>query len=158
MAIYLKVDGINGDATHENHKQWIDVTSLNWNANRGVNTVTGSAVNREASEPSISDVTITKTMDTSSAHLFELASTGNKGKKVEIHLVTTGSPGDTYMEYTLENALVSNYSVSTTGDRPIETVSFNFTKMQMRYTPYDENHSAGSPITAGYDLATTKKS
>ena len=156
MAINDKFEGINGDATHDNHKKWLDVDSLQWGVGRAIMTPSGSAMNREASEPSVSEVTVTKTMDSASAYLFQQACTGSAGKKVEIHLVTTGSPGDIYMTYELTNALVSGYSVSSGGDRPAESVSFNFTKIAMKYSQFDEKHKNTANHPASYDLASTK--
>lgn len=156
MAIYLKYDGIDGEATHENHKKWIDIGSMQFGIGRAISTAAGSTANREASEPSVSEITITKTMDASSPKLFVESATGNAGKKVEIHLVSTGSPGNTYAEYTLTNTLVSGYSVSTGGDRPSESISLSFTKIEYKLTPYDEKNKAGTPVTVSYDLSTTK--
>ena len=156
MAIYLKYDGIDGDATHEDHKKWISVESLNWGVGRAISTPVGSAKNREASEPSVAEVTISKQMDTSSVYLFQESCTGQAGKKVDIHLVSTGSPGATYVEYTLTDTLVSGYSVSSGGDRPTESVTLNFTKVEMKYVPLEANNEAGSPVTKGYDLVSTK--
>lgn len=156
MAIYAKLGKINGDATHENHKQWMTLDSLQWGVGRAIATPVGSAKNREASEPSISEVTVTKQMDESSPTLFTEACTG-KAMKVEIHLVTTGDPGDTYMEYTLTDAMISGYSVSSGGDRPSESLSLNFTKLETKYTPYDSDHNPGNPVTTSYDLSTAKK-
>lgn len=156
MAIYLKYEGIDGEATHENHQNWIDVDSLQFGFGRAISTPAGSAQNRESSEPSVSEVTITKTMDNASPKLFTESVTGNKGKKVEIHMVSTGSPGVTYAEYTLTNALISGYSTSSGGDRPNESISISFTKIEYKLTPYDANHEAGTPVTVSYDLATTK--
>lgn len=156
MAIYVKYEGIDGDATHEQHKKWLDIGNLTWGVGRGISTPVGSAMNREASEPHVSEVTLTKLMDASSPKFFTEACTGKQGKKVVIHLVTTGSPGDTYAEYTLTNVLVSGYSVSTSGDRPVEQISLNFTKIEVKYVPYDINHKPQAPIIANYDLATTK--
>ncbi len=34
MAVYLKYEGIEGEATHENHKKWIDVQSLQFGVGR----------------------------------------------------------------------------------------------------------------------------
>lgn len=156
MAIYVKYDGIDGEATHENHKKWIDVDSLQFGFGRAISTPTGAAQNREASEPSVSEVTLTKTMDNASPKLFTESVTGNKGKKVQIHMVSTGSPGVTYAEYTLTNALISSYSTSSGGERPSESMSISFTKIQYKLTPYDAKHKAGTPVTVSYDLATTK--
>ena len=156
MAIYVHIDGIPGDATHQDHKKWLDVDSLQWGVGRAIMTTTGSAQNREASEPSVSEVTFTKTMDSSSAPLFQEACAGAAGKTVKIHLITTGNPGDLYMEYELTNALVSGYTVSSGGDRPSESVSLNFTKIRMNYRVYDEKHKMTNQLPAEYDLSLTK--
>ena len=156
MAIYIDIEGIKGDATHQNHKKWLDVDSLQWGVGRAIMTSSGSAQNREASEPSVSEVTFTKSMDSASALLFQEACAGSAGKKVTIDLVTTGNPGDLYMQYTLHNALISGYSCSSSGDRPSESVSLNFTKIEMKYTQFDEKHKVVNNFPASYDLATTK--
>lgn len=156
MAIYLKYDGIDGEATHADHKKWIDVGSLQFGIGRGISTPAGSVANREASEPSVSEVVITKQMDGASPKLFTESATGAVGKDVLIHLVSTGSPGNTYVEYKLSNALISGYSVSSGGDRPSESISINFTKIQYKFIPYDDKNKAGTPVTVSYDLASTK--
>jgi type VI secretion system secreted protein Hcp len=156
MAIYMKYEGIDGEATHENHKKWIDISSLQFGVGRGISTPSGSTANREASEPSISEVTLTKLMDGASSKLFTESVTGAAGKKVEIHLVSTGSPGNTYVEYTLTNSLISGYSLSSGGDRPSESISINFTKIEYKNIPFDDTNKAGTPVTVSYDLSTTK--
>jgi type VI secretion system secreted protein Hcp len=156
MAIYLKYDGIDGEATHEKHKNWIDVASLQFGTGRGISTPAGAAANREASQPSISEVVITKQLDGASPKLFTESVTGAVGKKVEIHLVNTGNPGNTYVEYVLTNSLISGYSVSSGGDRPTESISINFTKLEFKFTPFDDKNKAGTPVTVNYDLTSTK--
>lgn len=156
MPIYFQMDGIQGDATQEEHRQWMDIISMNWNVARNVNTMTGAAANREASEPAISEVTLTKSSDSSTTKLFQEACTGRSGKEATIHLVTTGNPGETYIEYKLHNALVASYTVGSSGDRPTESITLNFTKMDVKYTPFDENNNAKSPMIASYDLSTAK--
>ncbi|MFC6486411.1 Hcp family type VI secretion system effector [Nitratireductor sp. GCM10026969] len=156
MAIYLKYDGIDGEATHDKHQKWIDVQSMQFGIGRGISTPSGSTANREASEPSVSEVTITKMMDGASPKLFTESATGAAGKEVKIHLVSTGSPGNTYVEYTLTNSLISGYSVSTGGDRPTESISINFTKMEYKFIPYDDKNKAGTPVSVHYDLTSTK--
>ena len=49
MAIYLKYEGIDGEATHENHKKWIDVSSLQISVGRGLSTPSASTATRESS-------------------------------------------------------------------------------------------------------------
>jgi len=155
MAIYLKYGSIKGDATHDEHKDWIAIGSMQWGVGRAISTPTGAAENREASEPSVSEVTMTKEADCSSIHLFKEACTGNKGTLSTIHVVQTGSPGRLLLEYKLTNSLVSGYSCSSGGDTPSESISVNFTKIEFKYINYDQAGNP-SPATASYDLATTK--
>ncbi|MTJ83163.1 MAG: type VI secretion system tube protein Hcp [Telmatospirillum sp.] len=156
MPIYLQIDGIPGDATQQNHTKWTDIKTMTWGVSRSMNTLAGATANREGSEPSVGEITLTKTSDSSSVKLFQQATSGNAGVTAKIHMVTSGNPGDTYLEYTLTNTLISSYSIAAAVDRPEETIVLNFTKVEMKYTPYDSQHSPQSPIIASYDLATTK--
>src|SRR5690242_12923902 len=122
MAIYVKYEGLEGDATHKGHEKWFDVQSLHFGVSRGVSTPTGSAANREASQAAVTEISISRTLDASSPKIFTEAATGKTGKKVVIELVTTGDPGDVYMVYTLTNTLISGYHVSSGGDRPSESI------------------------------------
>jgi type VI secretion system secreted protein Hcp len=153
MAIYMQIDGIEGDVTAAGHEGWIDCSSMQWGVGRGINTPTGTSQERESSAPSISEMTISKAMDKCTPQIFKEACVGTS-KKVVIDLIQTGGTElDTYMSYELTNSLISGYSVSSSGDRPSESVSFNFTKVEMKFIPYDSEHKAGSPIPASYDVS-----
>ena len=38
----------------------------------------------------------------------------------------------------------------------VSLITLNFTKMDVKYTPFDDSHAPQSPMIASYDLATTK--
>ena len=157
MSIYVQIDGVPGKVTAKGHEGWIDASSLQWGVGRAISSSVGTSADREASKPSISEVSITKLMDESSPLLFTEACVG-KGKKVVIDLCTVGSDQiDVYMSYELEECMISGYSVSSGGDRPSESLSLSFTKMEMKFTPYDKNGKPGSPLPAGYDMAAGTK-
>ncbi len=154
MAIYLNVDGLAGDVTAMGHEDWIECSSMQWGVGRGITTSTGSSQERESSATTVSDVTLTKVMDKCTPQIFKEACVGT-AKKVNIDLIQTGGTQlDTYMTYELTNSLISGYSVSSCiVGKPEESVSFNFTKVEMKYTPYDNEHNAGSPVPAFYDIS-----
>jgi type VI secretion system secreted protein Hcp len=154
----MKIDGINGAVTAEGHDKWIDCSSMQWGVGRAISSTAGATRNREASQPSISEMTVTTEMTEASPYVFLEAVVG-KGKTVNIHLVQTGAGGtlETYMEYDLENCMVSGYSVSSGGDRPSESISLSFTKLVMRYKPTSVDRSSEAQIPAGYDLTLAKK-
>jgi type VI secretion system secreted protein Hcp len=76
---------------------------------------------------------------------------------VTIAFVRTGTDApQKYLEYKLEGASISGFSVSSGGDRPTESVSINFDKITMSYTPVGDDLS-GSEGGFGWNLATGKK-
>lgn len=158
MPIYMQLDGIEGDATHQTHQNWTDIKSLSWDIQRAMNTLVGSSQNREGKEPSVGHVTLTKSSDRSTPKLITEAASGQAGKTAKIHLVTTGSPGATYLEFTLSNVLISSYSIVSGGDRPAESITLNFTKIETKYTPSDSGNAGQSPVISSYDLATAQAS
>ena len=156
MAIYMKYASINGSATAQSHEQWITCGSIQWGGGRAIGTPTGSAKNREASMVSISEVVITKNQDDASPELLKRSYVGTDGEDVTIHLTTTSNEGvNTIMELLLTNTLVSGFSCSSGGDRPTESVSLNFTKIESTFHNQAlEGTEASTPFKVTYDLAT----
>jgi type VI secretion system secreted protein Hcp len=156
MAIYMHFDGIPGDTTDAGFEKWITLESFQWGIGRPITSPVGSVANREARQPSVSEINVTKLLDVASNKLFQNVTTNQGGKTVKIAFTRTGSGGDTYLEYTLTNTLVSGYSISSAGDRPQESVSLNFTKVQIMVKMLDPGNAAANPDTTQYDLATGK--
>ncbi len=151
-AIYMKIEGIDGEATAQGHEKWIELNSFQFGVGRSVSD-SGGGGGRSTSPPSFSEVVVTKDADSTSPKIFTETVVG-AAKKIEIHFVqTSAGEQQTYMKYTLSNTLFSGYSVSSGGDRPSESLSLNFAKFEMEFIPFDEAGRAGTPVKAGYDLA-----
>ena len=159
MAIYLKLGDIKGEVTAEGFKDQIECFSMQFGIGRAIHTPVGAVTNREASAPSISEVTITKNLDKASILLFTESVVGKKEKALKAEITITKTGGDSLEKiavYTLHNTMISGYSVSTGGDRPTESLSLNFTKIEIEVTDETATGDAGSPVRASYDLATAK--
>lgn len=162
MTIYMKVSGIDGDVSAKGHEQWIQCESFHVNARRKLNTQPGRTVDKEGSRPTISEVTVTKRMDQASPKLFQESVVGAAHPTVQIDMTTASDSTASFMQYTLSNAIVSSYQVQDStvdGDQfkrhkraPVETLTLNFDKIEMRYVPRDANNKPASPMTAAYDL------
>lgn len=154
MAIYLKIGDIKGNVSAEGHADWIECSSMQFGVGRAIPMAVGTQTNREASHPSLSEVTVTKIMDDASPYLFQESVVG-ESKEIQIHVTKTGANQlDSIVEYTLTSALVSSYSVSSGGDVPSETLSLAYTKIEMKYIVWNEDHTQASQIPVSYDLAT----
>lgn len=154
MAIYLKIGDIKGNVSSKGHEDWIECSSLQFGVGRAIPMAVGTQTNREASHPSLSEVSISKVMDDSSPYLFQESVVG-ESKEIMIHVTKTGANQlESIVEYTLSAALVSSYSLSSGGDQPQESLSLAFTKIEMKYIVWNEDHSQASQIPVSYDLAT----
>ena len=65
----------------------------------------------------------------------------------------TQSP-EPYLQVTLENTLLSGWSVSSGGDRPSETLTLNFTAVEFKNTAMGPANQTQTPDPASYDLTT----
>src|SRR3954469_18607258 len=121
MAAYLKYgDVIKGESIAEGHKGsdgWIEIGSVQWGCGRAISTPVGASAKREASAPSVSEITITKMMDSTSPKLAKEALVG-KAVLAHIELVETGEGQlNTYLTLNLTNTMISGYSFSSGGGR-----------------------------------------
>lgn len=158
MPIYMSYDGIDGDVTTKGHEKWIELQSCSLGANRSMTSASSSSADREASTPSVSEIVVTKVTDAATPNLFRAAvgkGPGSEGKLVKIDFCKTDA-GDTepYLQLELENTLVSSFSVSSGGDRPMESLSLNFVKITMNNIGMGAANETGQPDRAHYDLST----
>lgn len=158
MAIYIDYDGIKGNVTADGYKDHLSVLSVQFGVGRGISMEAGNMANREATRPTLSEITFTKLADNASTCLFKESVTGSAGKLVKIKFVQTGADAVIeYMDYELEDCLVSGYSISADGESdPIESITLSFAKIMVNYHDYDKANAGASPQRVGYDLTTAK--
>jgi len=160
MAAYLEYGASTvkgkGESTAKGHEKWIEIGSVQFGAGRSISSPVGTSAKREASAPNVSEITVTKLMDSTSPLLLQEALVGKaaSGGTTKIHLVQTGEKQlNTYLEIIMTNAMISAYSMSSGGDRPSESLSLNFTKFEYNYTEWKDDGSSGEKPKASYDLA-----
>lgn len=145
---------IKGDCTVASHENWITCDSLQFGVGRAI-TSSGGGQDRETSNPSFSEITVTKSMDKASTELMMQAACGKSLGKAEIHFIQTGgtdAKGQTYLTVELGEAIISSYSMSSGGDRPSETVSINYTTYQQQYNVFKDGKQAETGEKKGWNL------
>lgn len=159
MAIYMKIDGLDGAVTSKGHENWIQLDSFNAGVNRHVTTEVGRVVNRDASVPSFSEVLVTKRPDKSSPLLFEKACLGNAIPEVLIDICATDSDLKPYSQYRLSKVIISRYHDQSQGQAHSgrELLHLNFVQIEKTFTARDIDNKPLSPVTAGYDLQAAEK-
>ena len=133
--IYMNCSNLTKSHSSSRGSGWIELNSFQWGVGRGITSPrdpqSGSA-DRESSAPSVSEIVITKRVDAASPVFSKLALQG-KGDNCELHF-DKGNTSNTqpYMTINLENVMVSHYSLSSGGDRPTESLTLNFTKIEYK--------------------------
>lgn len=144
---FLKIDGIPGESQDDKHKEWIEILSYSFGVSQpsAGNRSTGGAAAGQRVD--IHDMSIVHHLDTASPKLFLHCCNGKHIPKVTIELCRATGDKTQYMEYKMEDVIVSNVRPggSSQGGEPLplEEVSFNFGKITLTYTGTD--HKTGKP-------------
>lgn len=157
MALFMKFGDIKGSATEEHHKEWISINSFQFGVGRGISSPTGASADREASLPSVSEIVVTKEQDASSGPLFNQALGLADSVDVTIDFISTGKEDTPYLQYLLTDVLISGFSQSSGGDRPSESLSLNFTKIEMKIAGSDPGNDQAPGASFVWNLATQAK-
>ena len=159
MAIFMKYGELKGEVTAKGYEDWVELQSFSFGVGRGISVGVGGQSKREATAPSVSEISVSKTLDGVSPLLFK-ESVGGKAQLVKIHLTQTDNTGKhvAFQKYELENTLVSGYSLSSGGDRPAESFSLNFTKIDSEYIKINDKFETATTGHVIYDLTTASPS
>ncbi len=136
---FLKIEGIKGESTDQQHKDWIDIQSFSWGVSNAVDG-TGGTTGRSTPSPLV----ISKPIDKSSPLLFLSACVGEKVPSITLQLLRAGGDGGQEVYYTIvmHDVLVTSMQSggSSGGDSvPTESISFNYSKIEFEYKPRATN-------------------
>jgi type VI secretion system secreted protein Hcp len=156
MAIYLKIEGIDGDVTEPGHEKWILCNSMTFSAFRDAATELGQAAQRQGGTVEINEISLTLPMSAASHDLFTQSVVG-LGKKAQIHIAKTGSDEQVnYLELSLDKACITNYGIDSDGALHNEALNLNFTQIEVKVTPVDQEGKPGTAVTRGFSIPTGK--
>jgi type VI secretion system secreted protein Hcp len=96
---YLKIDGVEGESTHKDHKDWLDTTAVSIGSPS-----TGAAARKVTFTP----FTITRKIDKASARIAQASATGAHLPKVVIEL-TAENDHAVVWRVVLEDVVVTSY-------------------------------------------------
>jgi len=151
--MFLKIDGVNGEAKDKVHSKEIDVLAWTWGmGNHGSAHVLGGA---GSGKVNVQDVQITKYVDSASPKLMKACCSGAHFANALLTVRKAGGTPVEYIKIKLEGVFISEVSTGGSGgeDRLLENVSLNFAKVNVDYTPQNEKGGAGTAIPFGWDIA-----
>jgi type VI secretion system secreted protein Hcp len=154
---FLKIDGIQGDSLDKVHKGEIDVESWSWGV---VSEGSPGSGGGGAGRASFQDFHFVTKISTASPQLFLSCATGVHHKDATLsgrHAGGDKASGD-FLKYKLGDVQVTSVQHAEGGsDLPIEQFSLGYGRFEITFTPQNPDGSAGTPVSAGFDVKMNKK-
>jgi len=144
-SLYIKFDGVDGEAVDKDHKAWSNALAFS----QGQSLPTSrSAAGAAAGRPVFENLVVTKELDKASPKLAEAVCRGKVFPKVEIHLTRSfGGMNQTYYKYELKNAVISSYQISGASQTvPVDEIALSFEEIKVTYTEYDVSGKAKANV------------
>jgi type VI secretion system secreted protein Hcp len=155
--IFLKVDGINGEATDVNHQNEIEVVSWSWGVSEVF--ITSGSGGVIGGKPKVGDFVISKQLDRASPNLLRACLTGKHINEVVLTQRKAGAGKPNFLSITLQDVLISSLNDTDTGvaARATESVVFAFGKVIYEYVPHKPNGQPDTPVTLKWDVKANKE-
>ncbi|MBL8733425.1 MAG: type VI secretion system tube protein Hcp [Planctomycetes bacterium] len=154
--MFLKIDGVKGESTDSNHKDEIELMSYSHGVSQPTSAVASTAGGGTSGRCNHTDLTVTKFLDVSSPVLNGLCCIGKHIDSVVLTLRRAdGDKSIPYMVYKLKDVVISSVSVGGSSDQvPVETLTFNYSKIEWEYSKQARAKGGESGKTNGsWDLS-----
>ena len=133
---FLKIETIPGESTDDKHKDWIEVLSFSTGISQGSAGSRSTAGARSSGRADFADFTVVHSLDKASPKLALACAKGEHIKTVTMTLNRAAGNKEQYMEYKLEDVLVS--SVNSSGSmQSADTPAPGRNQLQLRQDDLD---------------------
>jgi type VI secretion system secreted protein Hcp len=151
---FLKIDGIDGEATDAKFKNAIDVLSFSWGAS---NAHSGFGGGVGAGKVNMQDFSFTMPYSKASPALMQACATGQHIKSAVLTARKAGKEQQEYLKMTFTEVFVSSYQIGASSEIPMDSISLNFSKVEVAYSQQGVDGKVSTPIKVGYDLKLNSK-
>ena len=160
MKAYVKINGIDGEATEKGHEKWIEVGEFHHGLQLdGFSSVAGRS-GHFAGTASTREFVVSKNLDAATPNLNLWCAQAKPIPDVTVHVLSMKG-GETHVDYEvkLSDAVVSSVNIAGGGGGeplPQETVAFRFGKISWEYKPRDKKQGANGSMKTQFDFGTNK--
>jgi type VI secretion system secreted protein Hcp len=156
MAIdtHIKFDGVEGEATHEDHKGEIELLSWQWGLSNSSGIAGGGSGKGKATP---GEMTLSKLYDKASPNLAKKCATGVHFPTVVMTARKSGEGQKDFFKITMKEVFITSVqnSASSGGDM-MESVSLSYGEIEFSYKAQDAKGGLGGEVKFGWNIKTTK--
>ena len=154
--LFLKLDGIDGEATDAHHRNEIELLSYNWSESQQLIQSGGGG---GAGKVQMQDLYCSLHSCTASPRLLLAVATGKRIKRAILTVRRAGKTPLDFLQWALGDVAVSAYQTAAehgSGLSPTDQVSLHFNSITLEYRPQQADGGLGAVIRVGWDVAQNK--
>jgi type VI secretion system secreted protein Hcp len=151
---HFKFDGVEGEATHKDHKGEIEVLSWSWNVSQTV-ALAGGGSGRGKANPG--DMNFTHHYDKASPVLAKHCASGKHFKDAVLTARKAGEGQKDFLKITLKEVFITSVSpAGHSGGDLVESITCSYKDIEFEYKPQDDKGGLGGAVKFGWNVATTE--
>ncbi|MBC8164495.1 MAG: type VI secretion system tube protein Hcp [Bryobacteraceae bacterium] len=152
--VFLKINGIPGESADSKHPAEIDVLSYSFGITQtGTMSYGGGG---GAGKANFGDFSFMMRMNKATPKLMQACSGGSHIPDAVLVCRKAGDKQQEYMNYKFYDLLISSYQTSASSEEPTESISFNYSKLEMEYKEQDSKGNLGGATNFKYDIKGNK--
>jgi type VI secretion system secreted protein Hcp len=150
--MFLKLDGIDGESTDEQHQKWIEIESFSWGVSNP--TTIGSGTGGGGAGRAVpGDFAVVMPFTAASPLIFKKCVSGEQYSTVLLSLRKTGSQtSQDYLKYEFGTVFTTKIEWSSSDDGPEEQVTFVYGTINVQYQPQRPDGTLGEVTQAAWDF------
>jgi type VI secretion system secreted protein Hcp len=153
---FLKIDGIQGESTDAKHKDEIEVLSWSWGETQETAPGPGGG-GGGTGKVAMTDLHVSANLSKASPQLLLACASGKHIKGAVLAGRRGGKAAAEFLTFSLTDVLVSGYQTGgATAEAPLDSISLNFSKIEVTYKQQTAKGGLGSAIRVGWDRKTNK--
>ncbi|RZI93681.1 MAG: type VI secretion system tube protein Hcp [Variovorax sp.] len=152
---HIKLDGVDGEATHKDHKGEIDILSWQWGLGQAsaADAGGGSGKGKATAEPFM----FVHLYDKASPVLAKQCASGKHFPTMKLTARKAGEGQKDYLTITLKEVFITRLAIGASGGGDLsETVYCTFKDIEFAYKPQDDKGGLGGEVKFGWNLGTTE--
>jgi type VI secretion system secreted protein Hcp len=156
--IHLRIGDIKGESTDDKHKDEIDVDNWSWGASNPGSMAYGGGGG--TGKVAFHDLSFVHKVDKASPNLWKACSTGEHIKEATLTSSKQGKGQQDFLVIKMSDVLVTSVSVSEangSGSVPMETVTMQFSKVDLEYKPQKPDGSLDAGVKFKFDVKANKE-
>ena len=151
----LKIDGVEGESAHKDHKGEIEVLAWSWAVTQPSSSGLGGGAGKGKAQPA--SLQWTHAYDKASPVLAKQCASGKHFPTAVLTVRKAGEGQKDFLKVTMKKVLIS--SVSPGGNRSgdvSETVTMDYDDIEFEYKEQKTDGSLGGSVKFGWDIKTTE--